>query len=272
MRLGMLFGLGVAIVSSATADAVGEAYQKIREAHGAAIVTIKYVPTSPTGERQQEVEVSGTVIDPNGLVVTANTRMGYNPVTEQSITPADVRVIVGEEGEELAAELVARDSARDLAWLRLTQSAESPLTHIAFKGGAKVEVGERVFTLRRTDRFFGRTLLNGETRINALYSQPRELYGAFQLQMIAEPGLPVFNADGDAVALLAFQIPDPDTIRAMGSQLKSQDVFVLLPAAAVNRATELAREQMAATPAAEDPADAVSEEPDAAAESSDASE
>ncbi|MBN2446519.1 MAG: trypsin-like peptidase domain-containing protein [Phycisphaerae bacterium] len=232
----------VAASATLAADDAGN-YTSLIERHAAALVTVKFVPTSPSGEKQKETEATGMLIGPKGLVLCANTQLGGNPWGRESATPADLKVLIGEDTEGLAAELVSRDSERDLAWVQITAPLPGSVAFLDFEKSVDPTVGQSLIAMRLADQFFGRVPILAETRVGGHYTKPRDLFYVPAVDQISEPGLPFFTADGELVGVTVIQVPDLDAVRLMGRPLNPRDIMVVLPGKQVVKATQLAREQ-----------------------------
>ncbi|MDA8020451.1 MAG: hypothetical protein MPN21_23685 [Thermoanaerobaculia bacterium] len=228
-----------------------------------AMVTVRFVVKvqMPGIDQEAESEVTCLSIDPEGLVLCSATELGgYFSVMARLMgrsdapiraVPTDLQVVVA-EGTEYAADLMARDSERDLAWLMLRDlPSDVRLPYFDFSAHAEPEIGESVFLLRRMDPFFGSAPVVSEARIAAVIDQPRRLI------VLSRPegrmGMPAVAADGRILGLVVTQVPGSDDgqavvnlrSRSLPGQPGPQDDMlagVVLPAGDVVRATELARQ------------------------------
>ncbi|MCB1036557.1 MAG: hypothetical protein KDD47_22215, partial [Acidobacteria bacterium] len=138
-----------------------------------ALVTVKFVLQVKLGgslaggmdDQELENEVTGVVIDSKGLVLCSNTQFNaYVDLMERMMpagvemtaTPKDLKVLTGVEGEELGADLLVRDSDRDLVWLRIREPGERKFSFIDFAQATVPGVGDEVFAVWRMDRYFAR--------------------------------------------------------------------------------------------------------------------
>lgn len=261
------------LVGTAQAADRVAASKNVRAASGTAIVTVKFVPQAPTGDKGPETETSGVMISADGLVLCSNVKLGGNPFGNQGVTPTELKVLIGDDTEGVAAEVINRDSERDLVWLQITEMPEEAVEFIDMsKAGAELQIGQEVYSVRLMHKYFGRTPYVGAWHIGARLTQPRDLY-ATSLRMeegIDFLGMPVFTDQGAVLGVLIVQLPDEEARRA-GAAGQPRDVVFVLPASSVASATELAKqlyeerkaEEAAAAEAAEEPADAVAEEAEA---------
>lgn len=280
-RMALRFGL---IVVAAAAGAMAPAPLAARPVESVAnpfqqlierantLVTVQFVlnlkMAGAGGDREIEGSTTCLMIDDDGLVLCSNTELGgYAALMSQMMgrgngfdvtaTPRGLKVVLGDHGEGLDAQLLARDTERDLAWVRIEGDLESlEIAALDLSHSAEIAVGESFYRLRRMDEFFGSVPVVTEGTVAAVVSKPRALLvpstpvsGGF--------GLPVFDAAGRVVGITVIQTPGAeDPIGGMlaggmsflSSAAKLQDMVggLILPIADVVKATRLARESFAA--------------------------
>ena len=211
-------------------------------------------------DREIEGDVTCLMIDAKGLILCSNTELGgyvgmlgrmMGQGMSLTANPTNVRLVM-DDGEEVPATVLTRDSDRDLVWLRLDEMGEKTFPFLDFKNSATLGLGETFYLVRTMDEFFGRSPLVSEGKVGAELTKPRRLWAP------AAPigggfGTPIFNADGALVGITVLQVPGPED-GAMG-QLGSPLSFVgeaariedmtnglILPAAEVEKATRLVLE------------------------------
>lgn len=235
--------------------------------HQEALVTVKYVLAISMGQRaggmeqEQENELTCSMISADGLVICSNNlltgsidlikRFSGAAGNSMSATPKDFRVFIGNSPEAFEAEIVARDTELDLAWIRVTDPGDRVFAHFDFANSAEARIGEPIITIRRAGSSFGRTPVATQTRIGGISSKPRKLYFP-QVQSMNGKGLPAFTADGRIIGLLVTQLPEEmgsfgSGMDMMGSSVANlQDAMLglILPIAEVARATERANEAL----------------------------
>jgi len=244
--------------------AEADEFRKLISERSSALVTVKSVLKvkmtgfmSGGGDQESENEVTGVMVGPRGLILCSNTQLlGFSGTLNRmmggmggmSATPTDLKVLVGDDTEGVEAELLARDSELDLAWVRIKDPGDKTFEYIDFSKGAKPEIGQRVVALRRLGKFFARVSVALEDRIGGMTAKPRELYVPTGSGMGAL-GMPVFLPDGQPVGVLVTQTPDEEEVEAspmmMLSRMSSfQDSMagLILPASDVARATARALE------------------------------
>ena len=225
-------------------------YQKLLTEKSPALVTVKFVlkvKMGQLGDNEAETEVTAVMIDPKGLVLCSNTETGGKlGRVGRGISAAltDIRVLIGEDTQGLEAELMARDSELDLAWVKIKQPGDKPFAFIDFAKSARPRLGQRMLTVERMGKYFGRAARIGEMRVSAVTKKPRELIvpGGESVSL----GLPVFTASGDIVGIGVAQSPASDDAgeSALDSESDTADssTSLILPADEVVKATARARE------------------------------
>ncbi|MCG8461053.1 MAG: hypothetical protein MI919_32615 [Holophagales bacterium] len=261
-------GAGAAAAQEAGPETAGNPYLSLA-AKAEALVTVSYVAElrAPGVDREAENEATCLGIDPAGLVLCSNTEVGgYFDVLARlmgrsgdviSSRPREVRIKVGDDPEGWPASVIARDSDRDLAWVRADSMPEGAvLPSIRLEHQAEAEVGQRFYQLRVLDRFFGSAPVVREAVVAAIIDRPRRLI------VPSEPGggrlgMPAFTADGRLLGLTVAQVPESgESAAVMGERRRSlpgqEDLVddmvsgMLLPADELLSATRLAREVWAA--------------------------
>jgi len=258
----------VAILLAVASGAVGAEgperdYAQFAERHSPAIVTIKCllkVKMGAYGEQEAEQEISGAMIEPSGLVLCSNTALsGYTPIMKRMMgsmageliaTPTEIKVLIGEDSEGTPAELVARDTELDLAWVRIKDPGERTFAHLDLKSAAEASLGQRLLALRRLGKYYDRAVLVRDGRVVGVTSKPRRLFvPSDELDAL---GLPVFNERGDVVGVTVMQLPEADgadgLAAMMGRMSDAQNLLsaAILPAESVVKATQRALESVAA--------------------------
>lgn len=236
------------IVLAAGSWARGEGevdFEKLAAEKAPALVTVKFVLQfkGSSGEGEDEREVTGVMIRPDGLVLCSNSQFGGGPMVRPgtSVTPRDIKVLLGDETQGLEARLVARDSELDLTWIRIKEPGERVFPFIDLEKSATPKLGDRLYTIIRLGRYFDRATVVRELRVGGFARKPRNLY--IPSQALAGPGLPVFVASGEFAGVAVLQLPDAEEIAATGSMsafVGSQGL--ILPAGEVSKATRRALE------------------------------
>jgi S1-C subfamily serine protease len=230
------------------------------------LVTIKFVLKMKMGafggDQESENEATGVMVRPDGLVLCSNVQLGGiasmiqrvmgSQAGDFSATPTDIKVLIGDDTEGVDAEIVARDTELDLAWVRISDPREEAYAYVDFSKSAEVELGTPVVAVRRMGKYFGRVAVISDGRIGGITKKPRDLYvpsGNFAGSF----GVPIFTADGRVVGMTVMQVPDAEDMGAnpmsmFGSMSGMQDMAggFILPAATVAKATRRALEAVEA--------------------------
>lgn len=255
-----------AVVRAPAADE-GETFSRLLKDRTPAIVTIKFTLKVNMGgmfgggEQEEESEVNGVMIDEKGLVLCSNTQLsGFIGMMRQfmgemggniTATPTDLKILVGDDTEGRDADIVARDTELDLAWVRMKEPGDQKYAFVDFAQSAVPKVGQQVYALRRMGKFFARCAVAADGRIAGTTAKPRDLYVPAG-NVGAAHGLPVFLADGKPVGVVVMQVPEGEgaagnPMAMLGRLSGMQDMMsgLILPAAEVVKATQRALETAA---------------------------
>lgn len=159
----------------------------------------------PAKKEERKVELLGTVIGKDGLVVVAlstldvastidgrmvNTQQGPIKLSAKGTTK-EVKILMP-DGTETAAKVVFKDTDLDLAFIRPEKPQEAKLTPVDTANSAPMALLDDVIVLGRLGKDLGRepVVMTGE--IISLLTKPR-IFGKIGTQSL---GLPVFNKDG----------------------------------------------------------------------------
>lgn len=235
---------------------------------GDALVTVQFVLKAEGageggGDMEGEVECYGLLIDPNGLIVCSNSKLGGMSASVsqmlsamgQNITaePREIKIVVGQDGDEIPAELIARDGELDLAWLRMKTPPPADTPTVDLSQPAQPHLGQDLVALARAGRFLGRPALSVRTQLGGRVKKPRDML--LCTMRFNEPGVPVF-ADGRLLGLTVLQVPDADgggdMNMAMGrlmSEIQAVGMLVL-PTETIAKATTKALEEAKNKPTA----------------------
>jgi hypothetical protein len=234
-------------IFAVSAQAQSADYQKIIKERGPAFVTIKFVlkMESQYGNREFEIEITGVMIDPSGLVLSSSRQLG-TPASMRgsgSATPTNIKVLIGDDTEGLPGKVLARDTELDLAWVQLKDAVKKKFDYIDLAGAPTPNLGDKLLFMRRLGKYFERSTTVTETRLAGQTHKPRDLYIPGAAGM--EPGLPVFNANAQPLGIVVLQIPDMEEMQSNPSAFigLGRDVSngMILPAADVIKATERAK-------------------------------
>lgn len=245
--LAMIVG-ALAFSGASRADEAGE-YAKLLSETTPALVTVKFVlkMEGQFGKRESETEITGLMVDPSGLVLCANSKLGLPRIMRgASATPTDIKVLIGDDTEGLEAKVLARDTELDLAWVKIKEPGDRKFAALDLSKSAVVNPGERILTIRRMAKFFDRATTISEGRLAGRTSKPRDLLvpgGGIDV----EPGQPIFTPDGRLVGLVVMQLPDLEEMESnpMAFVGMRNDILngLILPVAEIAKATKRASER-----------------------------
>ncbi|MBX3387424.1 MAG: trypsin-like peptidase domain-containing protein [Phycisphaeraceae bacterium] len=220
---------------------------------GPALVKVKMIlKGGMMGDQGREIEVEGTMIESDGLVLVSNALIGgmMARMGRGALTPTDVKVLIGDDTEGLTARVLARDSELDLAWVKIddAKAKGQTFTHVDLTSSGQAAQGDRLYSVSRMGKFFGQALAVSEGRCSAVTSKPRKLIVP-SATVMANYGQPAFNGDGKCVGVFVVQLPEDDDMS--GGQGQGFEGPMILPASEVVAATKRAKE---APQPAEEPA------------------
>lgn len=220
-----------------------------------AIVTIKFVMKFSGGDfggfgmGDRETESEGVMIDPKGVILCSNLQLGGfgslmgARMGGMTITPSDIKILIGDDTVGIDATLIARDSELDLAWIKINEPGDRKFDHLDLdKAGSEPAIGQSLYAVERLGKFFDRAPVVREGRIGGVTKKPRKLFVP-SMGLANSFGVPVFDAKGKIVGISAFISPDSEDEEEMGSMWGSSwgEGFVL-PASEVVKATKRALE------------------------------
>jgi len=243
----------------AKSDDAGAAYKRLMTSVGPALVTLKFVMkfegagSERFGEAGRDVEYTALMMEPGGLVLVSNAKMGgLSARSGMAANPTNIRVLIGDDTEGLKGKILARDTDLDLCWVQIDDEKAKGKTFefVDFASGAPAEVGDRLFMVDRMGKFFDHALSVNEGRVGGKTRKPRALLvptgfpgGPGQLL-----GSPMFNADGKVVGVNIVQLPDKEDVEGGESGGEGNSGVLLLPASEVIKATARGKEMAAKAP------------------------
>lgn len=242
--------VGVAVTPAPAGDGDAD-FPAFISKNSSPLVTVKFVlRVGGTVDREREEEITGVMIDPKGLVLCANTQLGgFASLWARwsgpggggvSVTPTELKVLVGDDTEGVAAEFIARDTELDLAWVRIKAPSDKPFDYVDFSKGVTPKIGQRVVAVQRMGKYFARAPVAGEGRIGGITTKPRDLYVLSGLA--GGLGMPIYTVDGKILGVTVMQMPDPEELEGDLGGLSGSLGGLILPAAQVVKATARALE------------------------------
>jgi hypothetical protein len=184
------------------------------------VVTVKCVlkvridAMGQSQEQEQNMEVRGVLVNATGLVLLANSHFdGGIPAAlrrmlgdqlQVKATPTDLKVMFGNEVEELDAQLVARDSNLDLAFVQIMDLGDRQIRSIDLTPGvAKLDVGHEVYAVSRMSRGFDCAPALHRFFVTARLEKPRKMWAVTGDD--ATLAHPVVDRFGQPVGVLSIQ-------------------------------------------------------------------
>jgi len=235
-------------VPAAKAALADNEYQKLIADKGAAVVTVKFVMKMEMGgsgeAREFQEEAFGVMMDPKGIVLVSNFSMGGAAARMGrggggiTVTPTQIKVLIGDDTEGVDAKLVTRDSDLDLAWVKIEKPSDKPYVSVDFSKSVEAKVGEPLLTLDRLDKFFDRVPMVTETKVGAIVKKPRTL--VMPASEARQFGAAVFTTGGAVVGFSTILLPSEDDEEGAMSMNRFRGAIVVMPASEVVTATERA--------------------------------
>ena len=160
---------------------------------------------SPARKEERKVEMLGTVISADGLIVVANSTLDVaSTVDGRTVngpqgpvklsakgTTKEVKILMP-DGSEVAAKVAFKDPDLDLAFVRPEKADGVKLTPINTAENAPMSLLEDVIILGRMNKDLNREPLVMTNEVVSVISKPRT-FGKIGGQAL---GMPVFNKDG----------------------------------------------------------------------------
>jgi len=187
MTGGALLGVVAAVVGGAAPD-LDSAARATVEQSGKAVVTVRLVLKLKSGgqEHEQKVEVPGVIIDPSGLTVASASSIDPSGVFRRMVDAQRQRVsiesevkepvILLEDGTELEAAVVLKDTDLDLAFIRPRDTGlKLPAVTLKPRPGT-VPLLTRLYVLGRLSKLANRALSVATGEIRAYVRGPAPYY------------------------------------------------------------------------------------------------
>jgi hypothetical protein len=202
----------------ALADPPAEAARSVVTKNKGAMVTlsvvVKFSGGDFGGDSNSDMEATGFVIDPSGLIVTTN--MAIDPAASMASLGADMSEmkftskvlsvkIITASGEEISGKVVLRDTDRNLAFIRPSTPPATPMPFVDLKAAAKAQIGDPIFILGRLGKSANRGPDLRMQRIIGVVERPRTLY-VLDSDMMQSIGTAIFNETGAPLGILTVKI------------------------------------------------------------------
>ncbi|MBI2841515.1 MAG: hypothetical protein HYX75_24630 [Acidobacteria bacterium] len=166
--------------------------------------------------QDQQLEVAGTIIDPSGLLVVAESETDpggmMKAMSGGRMQGLDIESEVGEvkiilkDGKEIAGRLVMRDKDLDLAFIAPMEKGLT-FTHVALEKGKGPELFDDILLLGRLGRNLDRAPSVTADKIRAIVKKPRTFYVCADTlaALTGGFGCPAFDAQGKPIGLLVMR-------------------------------------------------------------------
>jgi hypothetical protein len=166
-------------------------------------------------------EVTGTVLDPSGLIVLSLSAtdpgqlmqsfmggmdgMGEEDAKFKMETElSDLKVLL-DDGTEVPAEVVLRDKDLDLAYIKPKNKLSTPMEALDFSKSGKAELLDQIISLNRLGNTAGRAYAASIDRISAVVERPRLFYVPASGMTSATLGAPAFSLDGKPLGIFVMR-------------------------------------------------------------------
>jgi len=252
--------LSATFAAPGRADDLPEKGREILNKYRHAVVTLELVQKAATpgrAAREGKQEITGTVVDPSGLIVVSLSacdpselyrRLSEEYKTEIEIT--DMKIML-EDGTELPAEIVLRDKDQDLAFVRAKIKPSSPMEAVDLSKSGPVDVLDPVITLNRLKQAAGRAYSASVERVSAVVRKPRTFYIPDSSQSETSVGSPAFSLNGSIVGMVVMRAVNAQS----AANYRDCITAIILPAEDIAKAAAQApaeakpdEEKKAATP------------------------
>ena len=215
-------------------------------------------------DEESRLEMDGTVVDPGGLVMIANTALSPSRLlslmgqemegAEITATPTDIKVVLGPDEKEYTAFLAATDSKVDLAFLQVEGLGDRRLQAVDLQAAVKPAIGDELAVVSRLAKGFDSAPYLELARVVGEVTKPRP---AWVIGGQAAFGVPAYTLDGKFAGVLttlesgvaASDGESPFGFSTAMRMLSGGGGMIrpfLLPASAVTSLVQRAREQAAA--------------------------
>lgn len=241
------------IVANANAGDIKEAARAAVTRWQKAIITVRVVAKikSPRGEEENQLEVTGSVIDPSGLTVVSAqsidpaaavkaflSNMGRQTTDEMKIDSQITQTtMILHDSTEVDADVVLTDADLDLAFIRPRQARKFtsiPLT----PRGRPLDPLEDIFVIGRLDRSESRATSINLGMIQAVVKGPRVFYVAGQEVSSVGLGCLVFDAEANPVGIFVAKQRKSAGDKGMAVLMSMMTGTGLSPAARIIRPIE----------------------------------
>jgi len=214
------------------------------------VLKIQMTRGAESQEFERTREVQGIVVNDQGLIMSSNAH--FDPARTATLppnlrgqvkieaTPTDMKVLFGNGEEEYEAQIVARDSVLDLAFVQILDLKGKQVKPIDLTAGVEPKLGQELYGIARMPRGFDCVPVVVRLFISASITKPRKMWSASG--ELPAPSLPVFNHDGVPAGIVSLQQASAG-VEGGGGRSRP----FLLPLADVVKSCEMAAKRAAET-------------------------
>jgi Trypsin-like peptidase domain len=246
--------LATAVPASELADKGRAIFNKFQHA----VVTVQIVAKATTANgRSSETkqEITGTVVDPSGLIVLALSACDpseiYRRMSEDykiEVEVNDIKILLP-DNTELPAEIVLRDKDLDLAFVRPKTKPASPMTAVDLSKSGTAQVLDELIVLTRLNRAASRAYAASYEHVAAVIQKPRTCYIPDTTTTTTTLGSPAFTPDGKVLGLFVMRAVSATG----GGGLRQNMTSIILPAEDILKGAKQAPEVKPETEKKEEP-------------------
>lgn len=178
------------------------------------IVTVRVVaemvlPPMLGGEKHEmKQETLGTIVDKSGLILVptgaldpgAHMSQMFGEETEIESHVTSLKVVLGNEPDELVATVVAKDDKLGFSFVKIGELGERELTPLSFDQDAEIAIGATLWSVRRLAEAYDFAPFVARCEAVGRIKKPRN---AWLLGQSMEPGTAVFAPDGALCGVVA---------------------------------------------------------------------
>lgn len=237
-----------ALAATAWAQDDTTAAREILNKHKEAVVTVRMVISQQISmqgmgsqDRENRIEVTGTVVDPSGLTVVSLTetdpstmirRMARAQGREMNIeSQVKEAHLIQPDGSEIPAKIVLRDPDMDMTFLRPESKADMTFASVDLSDASNPQVLDQIVFLSRLGRVANRAYGAAIDRIQAVIERPRTLYVPVGVDRAGSLGSPAYTLDGKFVGVALLR-----AIQSEGGEGGGNTMVVIVPAADIQEA------------------------------------
>lgn len=195
------------VSSLASADSIDKSvYQSIEEDYMDALCRISYtieIRNTRDGETNLRASyTTGIIVSEDGLL------LAYGHMSLENREPTNIKVTVGTGDDEEEYDAVVLNKPKDInvIFLQIKPDEEVKFPYVDFKQDSTIELGDPLLTVGLLNQNFDYSKAIQTRRIGAVLTEPRQTYALDSTVAFGFIGGPVFNAAGDAVGVVGFDL------------------------------------------------------------------